>query len=65
MDKFPTWTCSNSMYLIYCRLITLVELTFCVIFNMKHFNVVRFDFLTVMLKQIEISLDMNTAQSGK
>ena len=39
----------------------LVELTFCVIINMKHFNVVGFDFLTVVLMQIEISLDMNTA----
>jgi len=53
------------MYLIYCRIITLVDLTFCVMFNMKHLNVVRFDFLTVVLMQIEISLDMNTAQSGK
>jgi len=53
------------MYLMYCRLITLVELIFCVVFNMKHFNVVRFDFLTEVLMQIEISLDMNTAQSGK
>jgi hypothetical protein len=64
-DELPPWTYSNSMYSIYCRLITLVELTFCVIFNMKHFNVVRFDFLTVVLMQIEIPLDMNTTQSGK
>jgi hypothetical protein len=58
--KFLRGHARSSTYLICCRLITLVQHTYCAIFNIKCFNVVRFEILTALLMNIEVFLDVNS-----